>query len=76
MWEPRRLTTLWVSTACYRDSFTLFNTVLLVYLFGICCADGYVMMPRQNEHYCMQIKYMVECRNAENKKQVFNEVRC
>jgi hypothetical protein len=21
MWEPRRLTTLWVSTACYRDSF-------------------------------------------------------
>jgi hypothetical protein len=20
MWEPRRLTTLWVSTACYRDS--------------------------------------------------------
>jgi hypothetical protein len=22
MWEPRCLTTLWVSTACYRDSFT------------------------------------------------------
>jgi hypothetical protein len=22
IWEPRRLTTLWVSTACYRDSFT------------------------------------------------------
>jgi hypothetical protein len=22
MWKPRRLTTLWVSTACYRDSFT------------------------------------------------------
>jgi hypothetical protein len=22
MWEPRRLTTLWVSTACYRDIFT------------------------------------------------------
>jgi hypothetical protein len=21
MWEPRRLTTLWVFTACYRDSF-------------------------------------------------------
>jgi hypothetical protein len=21
MWEPRRLTTLWASTACYRDSF-------------------------------------------------------
>jgi hypothetical protein len=24
MWEPRRLTTLWASTACYRDIFTLF----------------------------------------------------
>jgi hypothetical protein len=24
MWEPRRLTTLWTSTACYRDSFTFF----------------------------------------------------
>jgi hypothetical protein len=23
MWEPRRLTTLWASTACYRDNFTL-----------------------------------------------------
>jgi hypothetical protein len=23
MWEPRRLTTLWAFTACYRDSFTL-----------------------------------------------------
>jgi hypothetical protein len=22
MWEPRRLTTLWASTACCRDSFT------------------------------------------------------
>jgi hypothetical protein len=24
MWEPRRLTTLWAFTACYRDSFTFF----------------------------------------------------
>jgi hypothetical protein len=23
MWKPRRLTTLWASIACYRDSFTL-----------------------------------------------------
>jgi hypothetical protein len=22
MWDPRRLTTLWTSTACYRDNFT------------------------------------------------------
>jgi hypothetical protein len=26
MWEPRRLTALWASTACYRDSFTLLFT--------------------------------------------------
>jgi hypothetical protein len=24
-WEPRRLTTLWASTACYRDSFMAVN---------------------------------------------------
>jgi hypothetical protein len=24
MWEPRRLTTLWAFTACYRDSITFF----------------------------------------------------
>jgi hypothetical protein len=24
MWEPRRLKTLWVSTVCYRDSFTFY----------------------------------------------------
>jgi hypothetical protein len=26
MWEPRRLTTLWASTVCYRGSFTFFNS--------------------------------------------------
>jgi hypothetical protein len=26
MWEPRRLTNLWASTACYRDSFTFIFT--------------------------------------------------
>jgi hypothetical protein len=28
MWEPRRLTTLWVSTACYRDKFTFYVSFL------------------------------------------------
>jgi hypothetical protein len=28
MWEPEHLTTLWASTACYRDSFTLLFTHL------------------------------------------------
>jgi hypothetical protein len=25
MWEPRRLSTLWASAACYKDSFTFFK---------------------------------------------------
>jgi hypothetical protein len=29
MWEPRRLTTLWAFTACYRDSFTFI--VILIF---------------------------------------------
>jgi hypothetical protein len=29
MWEPRRLTTLWASTACYRDS--LFFLLIILY---------------------------------------------
>jgi hypothetical protein len=32
MWDPRRLTTLWASTACYRDSFT-FMQILSKYFF-------------------------------------------
>jgi hypothetical protein len=33
MWEPRCLTTLWASTACYRDNLTLF---LLFFYFLFC----------------------------------------
>jgi hypothetical protein len=28
MWEPRRLTTLWASTACYMDSFAILLTAI------------------------------------------------
>jgi hypothetical protein len=31
MWEPRRPTTLWASTACYRDSFTFFTFILMLF---------------------------------------------
>jgi hypothetical protein len=34
MWEPRRLTTLWASTACYRDSFTFFFYIFYVHSCG------------------------------------------
>jgi hypothetical protein len=38
MWEPRRLITLWASTACYWDSFAFFYSLLqgLPYLFYEC----------------------------------------
>jgi hypothetical protein len=54
MWEPRRLTTLWAFTACYRDSFTYScqpsitsplslsgQSILLVYwlVFNTCNTD-------------------------------------
>jgi hypothetical protein len=31
MWEPRRLTTLWASTACYKDSFMSWNSSVFDY---------------------------------------------
>jgi hypothetical protein len=34
MWEPRRLTTLWFFTACYRDSFTFFFFYDPMLVFG------------------------------------------
>jgi hypothetical protein len=36
MWEPRRLTTLWTFTACYRDSFTFVFTLFFVILLAVC----------------------------------------
>jgi hypothetical protein len=34
MWEPRRLTTLRTSTACYRDSFTFFTVLDVENIFS------------------------------------------
>jgi hypothetical protein len=36
MWEPQHLTTLWASTACYRDTFTFFLKVGLCDLHPVC----------------------------------------
>jgi hypothetical protein len=33
MWEPRRLTTLWASTACYSDSFTFLYSEAAEHVF-------------------------------------------
>jgi hypothetical protein len=44
MWEPRRPTPLWASTAWYRDSFTVFFFFFLLYppsnLYGIVLVMG------------------------------------
>jgi hypothetical protein len=41
MWEPRRLTTLWPFTACYRDSFTFFYLLLKIYKY--CAMKPYTL---------------------------------
>jgi hypothetical protein len=33
MWEPRRLTTLWASTVCCRDSFTTLLEYIYIYIY-------------------------------------------
>jgi hypothetical protein len=38
IWEPRRLTTLWASTARYRDTFTL----PIIYVYAISTHSTYV----------------------------------
>jgi hypothetical protein len=44
MSEPRRLTTLWASTACYRDSFTFYGT----YQFLVCFDHAYLLENDMN----------------------------
>jgi hypothetical protein len=57
MWEPRHLTTLWASTASYRDSFTFFtfltcmyNTLMSIFAFNI---------PRQSADSVTHIFYWI-----------------
>jgi hypothetical protein len=53
MCEPRRLTTVWVSTACYRDSFTFF-----VY-FTVMLLDIHIMESVYISAYSKGIVYRV-----------------
>jgi hypothetical protein len=43
MWESRRLTTLWASTACYRDSFTFTSPSCVL------------LVPRDVREHCQEI---------------------
>jgi hypothetical protein len=53
MWEPRRLTSLRASTACYRDSFTF------LYLFTV------YTCKHRNSYYNLVICYLVALRSWE-----------
>jgi hypothetical protein len=34
MWDPRRLTTLWAFTACYRDRFTFYYNFICCFIWA------------------------------------------
>jgi hypothetical protein len=36
LWEPRHLTTLWASTACYRGSFTFTIIIIIIIIITMC----------------------------------------
>jgi hypothetical protein len=46
MWEPRRLTSQWASTACYRDNFT-FTYVVLLRIAVVKCRSQWPLGLRQ-----------------------------
>jgi hypothetical protein len=39
MWEPRRLTTLWASTAYYRNNFISITTIIIIIIIIIIIAS-------------------------------------
>jgi hypothetical protein len=50
MWQPRCLTTLWASMACYKDSFTFFPPFLLCGIY-----------KSHNAHYKHTISICIPC---------------
>jgi hypothetical protein len=43
MWEPRRLTNLWASTACYEDSFAVFTWLPgFIFCFLVCSVYSFL----------------------------------
>jgi hypothetical protein len=46
MWEPRRLTTLWASTACCRDNFTFYFLHDVNFVEKICEGTPYLTESR------------------------------
>jgi hypothetical protein len=62
MWEPRRLTTLWASTECYRDSY---NFLLFFFVFyavlAISKGSWRLVLPRTSYCIHMFIPYLFVC---------------
>jgi hypothetical protein len=59
MWEPRRLTTLWAFTACYRDSF-IFRCCCYYYYYFFCrtrnlCSRILTLMCSVNYFLCFKV---------------------
>jgi hypothetical protein len=52
MWELRRLTTLWASTACYRDSFTYYDPIFLLVIF-----HSSLLIKHDYTLGCLEINY-------------------
>jgi hypothetical protein len=80
MWEPRRLTTLWASTACYRDRF--FFTLLLLPLnsheicsyFRSCLSQHIAKHPIRREEKCIRASFC--WRFVVPKVQIRTSTRC
>jgi hypothetical protein len=70
MWEPRRLTTLWAFTACYRDSFTFFKTQRKFKKSGKCNTPIYIAIihetvTRNTKGSSCQIMWTNKCQNSQ-----------
>jgi hypothetical protein len=61
MWEPRRLTTLWVSTTCYRYIFTFLPFTFYYYISSIIKGEilWYVCYWNSGEPHCSDFKTVV-----------------
>jgi hypothetical protein len=55
MWEPRRLTILWASVACYRDSFTFLQASFVRSVVPCSLTCHHIMVSPANHSFCNMI---------------------
>jgi hypothetical protein len=61
MWEPRRLTILLASMACYRDNFTFLYKTKLFQMRQMRCESSYEQGPNEDFAY-RWLYYVSKCR--------------